>query len=44
MAQSGEMFNFRLIALWDSAETVYELMDGRKHILWSPCHTEHYCC
>lgn len=32
-AQSGEMFNFRLIALWDSAETVYELMDGRKHIL-----------
>lgn len=33
MAWSGEMFNFVLTALWNSAENVCELMDGKKHML-----------
>lgn len=41
MALSGEMFNFGLTTLWNSAENVYELMDGRKYMLWSPCYIEH---
>jgi len=35
MAWSGEMFNFELTALWNSAENVYELMDRRKHAVIS---------
>lgn len=33
MAWSAEMFKLGLTALWNSAENVNELMDGRKHML-----------